>query len=76
VKILESSERGLYVGEIQDILKIPQSTVSGELKILKSVNLIFSKRKGKYIHYYLRKSVFKKIQQSLYEIINDVENGF
>jgi ArsR family transcriptional regulator len=49
--LLLLSHDGLFVNKISEILKIPQSSVSHHLFILRSAGLVVSERKGKKIIY-------------------------
>jgi ArsR family transcriptional regulator len=46
----------LYVCEIVDILKLPQSTVSRHLNIIKTANMIIDEKEGSWIKYSLIKN--------------------
>lgn len=46
----------LCVGEISNLLNINQTTVSHQLKILKSLNIISCERAGKNMFYYIKNS--------------------
>jgi len=64
----------LYVCEIVDILKLPQSTVSRHLTIMKNANIIEDKKDGSWIKYSIVKndsynSIVKNIIEK--ELIND-----
>lgn len=63
----------LYVCEMVDVLKLPQSTVSRHLTILKNANLVQDTKEGLWIKYSLIKdkeySIIKDIIMN--ELIND-----
>ncbi len=46
--------KSLCVGEISNILNINQTTVSHQLKILKSLNIVEGDRDGKNVTYYIK----------------------
>ena len=54
--IILLSIKPLCVGEISNILEINQTTISHQLKILKSLNIVECDRIGKNIIYYIKKS--------------------
>ncbi len=43
-----------YVGEIQHMLDLPQSTISRHLAILRTTGLVRDERKGRKVRYYLK----------------------
>lgn len=51
----------LCVGEIANLLNINQTTVSHQLKILKSLNIISGERSGKNIFYYIKNSEIESL---------------
>lgn len=51
----------LCVGDITSILNINQTTVSHQLKILKSLNIVSGDRNGKNIIYYVKNSNLENI---------------
>lgn len=54
IKIISAlSISNLCVGEISEMLNINQTTVSHQLKLLKSLNMVKSRREGKLIYYSL-----------------------
>lgn len=64
----------LYVCEIVDILKLPQSTVSRHLTIMKNADIIEDKKDGSWIKYSIVKndsynSIVKNIIEK--ELVND-----
>lgn len=63
----------LYVCEIVDVLKLPQSTVSRHLTILKNANIVKDTKEGLWIKYTLIKDkeyfIIKNIIMN--ELIND-----
>ena len=64
IKILEFIDQNgsINVNKIYNTLKLEQSITSQHLRILRSVGLVETERKGKYIHYRLN---YDKISQTL-----------
>lgn len=64
IKILEFIDQNgsINVNKIYNTLKLEQSITSQHLRILRSVGLVDTERKGKYIHYSLN---YEKISQTL-----------
>ena len=60
LKLLKSND-GLFAGEIADKFNISKPAISKHLNSLKKANLIYSKRMGKYIKYYINMSVFEEL---------------
>ncbi len=62
------SEREMSVSEIEDIVKLPQATVSQQLARLRQDNLVVARRDGRTIHYKIADKDVSKIIESLYEL--------
>jgi ArsR family transcriptional regulator len=63
LKIVEYLDKkpNAFVNEIYKALNLEQSITSQHLKILKSANLVFAKRNGKYIEYSLNYELISHI---------------
>ena len=81
INILHYSD--LYVCEIVDILKLPQSTVSRHLTIMKNADVIMDTKEGSWIKYSIVKNdSYTNIVKNIVEkelinnkrYINDIEN--
>ncbi len=59
-----------HVNEIVEILEMGQSRISRHLKILQDAELIFSRREGTLIYYYLNFDREKNFQTELIELLN------
>ncbi|MHA1719410.1 MAG: ArsR/SmtB family transcription factor [Promethearchaeota archaeon] len=64
------------VCELETILQKTQPAVSHHLRILEKCNLIKSTRVGKFSHYSLVRSQFKKFQQMWKKWAEDITNWF
>ena len=59
--IILLSIKPLCVGEIQSVLDINQTTISHQLKILKSLNIVSCDRDGKKIFYYIKNASIENV---------------
>ena len=59
----------LCVGEVSKLLDINQTTVSHQLKILKSLNIVDFNRSGKNIIYYIKNSNIENVFSAMVECI-------
>ena len=59
--IILLSIKPLCVGEIQNVLDINQSTISHQLQILKSLNIVACDRDGKKMFYYIKNSSIENV---------------
>jgi len=64
--LLSAHPEGLVVGEIQDELEIPSSTLSHHLDKLKNEDLVRVERKGTYLRYTANTEALREILQFLY----------
>jgi len=64
--LLSAHPEGLVVGEIQDDLEIPGSTLSHHLDKLKNEDLVQVERKGTFLHYTANTEALREILQFLY----------
>ncbi|MCX7998656.1 MAG: metalloregulator ArsR/SmtB family transcription factor [Leptospiraceae bacterium] len=79
IRILHILSQGsFHVNEIVEILEMGQSRVSRHLKILQDASLIFSRREGTWIYYYLKFDGEKNFSKELTELIQKYkfENSF
>ena len=67
--IILLSIKPLYVGEITKVLEINQTTISHQLKILKSLNIVSCDRVGKNIIYYIKNSSIEEVLNASVECI-------
>lgn len=67
--IILLSIKPLCVGEITNVLAINQTTVSHQLKILKSLNIVECDRAGKNIIYYIKNSGIENVLNATVECI-------
>lgn len=58
-------DRSLTVGEIQEMLDLPQANLSQHLQILRNAKVVTTKKKGKQIHYRLSHKNFIKASDLL-----------
>lgn len=73
IKILSAlSIAELCVGDISEMLEINQTTVSHQLKLLKSLSLVKSKRDGKLVYYSLASS---RINEVMMFGVEHIENS-
>lgn len=56
------------VGSLAKILKISESAVSQQLKILRVTGIITGEKKGYYSHYHVKKEVLKDIAKEINEL--------
>jgi ArsR family transcriptional regulator, arsenate/arsenite/antimonite-responsive transcriptional repressor len=64
--LLSAHPEGLVVGEIQDELEIPSSTLSHHLDKLKNEDLVQVERKGTFLRYTANIEALREIMQFLY----------
>src|SRR5499425_3357614 len=64
--LLSAHPEGLVVGEIQDELEIPNSTLSHHLDKLRTEDLVVVKREGTFLRYTANIEVLKELLQFLY----------
>jgi ArsR family transcriptional regulator, arsenate/arsenite/antimonite-responsive transcriptional repressor len=64
--LLSAHPEGLVVGEIQDELEIPGSTLSHHLDKLKNEDLVRVERKGTFLRYIANTDALREIVQFLY----------
>src|ERR1700719_557746 len=64
--LLSAHPEGLIVGEIQDELEIPSSTLSHHLDKLKNEDLVRVERKGTFLRYTSNTEALREILQFLY----------
>lgn len=67
--IILLSIKPLCVGEIVNVLSINQTTISHQLKILKSINIVACDRVGKNIIYYIKNSSIENVLNASVECI-------
>ncbi|MDP8233146.1 MAG: autorepressor SdpR family transcription factor [Candidatus Zophobacter franzmannii] len=70
-KILQLLKKvdALTVGKIAKEFDISQPSVSDHLKILRNADLVYSEKKGQYVHYYLNTTVFEDIVSYFMNIV-------
>ena len=64
--LLSAHPEGLVVGEIQDELEIPNSTLSHHLDKLRNEDLVQVERKGTFLRYTADTEALREIMQFLY----------
>jgi len=64
--LLSAHPEGLVVGEIQDELEIPNSTLSHHLDKLRTENLVEVKREGTFLRYTANTEALQELLQFLY----------
>jgi ArsR family transcriptional regulator, arsenate/arsenite/antimonite-responsive transcriptional repressor len=64
--LLTAHPEGLVVGEIQDELEIPNSTLSHHLDKLRSEDLVMVKREGTFLRYTANTEALQELLQFLY----------
>jgi ArsR family transcriptional regulator, arsenate/arsenite/antimonite-responsive transcriptional repressor len=64
--LLSAHPEGLVVGEIQDELEIPNSTLSHHLDKLRTEDLVEVKREGTFLRYTANTSALQELLQFLY----------
>jgi len=64
--LLSAHPEGLVVGEIQDELEIPNSTLSHHLEKLKTEDLVAIKREGTFLRYTANLEALQELLQFLY----------
>lgn len=65
--LLSAHPAGLVVGEIQDELEIPASTLSHHLEKLKQVGLVRARREGTFLWYTASTDALREVLGFLYE---------
>jgi ArsR family transcriptional regulator len=68
MKLLQQKE-GCCVCEIREILGVVQSTVSVHLKILEEADLIYSRRDGKWVNFFLNTTSDDERVQAVLELL-------
>ena len=64
--LLTAHPEGLFVGEIQDELEIPNSTLSHHLDKLRTEDLVAVKREGTFLRYTAKTEALQELLQFLY----------
>src|SRR5271169_1459252 len=64
--LLTAHPQGLVVGEIQEELEIPSSTLSHHLDKLKNEELVSVRREGTFLHYTANTEALQELLQFLY----------
>jgi DNA-binding transcriptional ArsR family regulator len=64
--LLSAHPEGLVVGEIQEGLEIPNSTLSHHLEKLKMEGLVEARREGTFLHYTANTDALQELLQFLY----------
>ena len=64
--LLEAHPKGLFVGEIQNALEIPASTLSHHLDRLKHEELVEAQREGTYLRYTANAESLKELLSFLF----------
>jgi DNA-binding transcriptional ArsR family regulator len=64
--LLSAHPDGLVVGEIQEELEIPNSTLSHHLDKLRNENLVSIRREGTFLHYTANTDALQELLQFLY----------
>lgn len=64
--LLSAHPDGLVVGEIQEALDIPNSTLSHHLEKLKNEDLVRVRRESTFLHYTANTEVLQELLQFLY----------
>jgi ArsR family transcriptional regulator len=64
--LLSAHPDGLVVGEIQEELEIPNSTLSHHLDKLRNEGLVVSRRESTFLHYTANTEVLQELLQFLY----------
>ena len=64
--LLSAHPEGLVVGEIQEELDIPNSTLSHHLDKLKAEDLVCVRRESTFLHYTANTDAFQELLQFLY----------
>ena len=67
--IILLSIKPLCVGEIVNVLCVNQTTISHQLKILKSINIIECDRVGKNVIYYIKNNSIENVLNATVECI-------
>ena len=67
--IMLLSIKPLNVGEITNVLDVNQTTISHQLRILKSLNIVSCDRAGKNVIYYIQNSSIENVLDASVECI-------
>lgn len=67
--IILLSIKPLCVGEISSVLDVNQTTISHQLKILKSLNIVECDRVGKNIIYYIKNALIENVLNASVECV-------
>lgn len=54
-------KKNMNAGEIASHFDISKPSISDHLKVLKNANIVYSKKKGQFVNYYLNTTVFQDI---------------
>lgn len=66
IKILELlRQQSMTAGEIAEHFDMKKPSISHHLSILSHANLIYSEKKGQYVHYYLNVTMLQEIMRWL-----------
>jgi ArsR family transcriptional regulator len=65
--LLAAHPHGLVVGEVQEEMEIPGSTLSHHLEKLKQVGLVTVRREGTYLWYTAQTNALREVLNFLYE---------
>ena len=68
-----NSEAGVCVGLIQKKSGLSQSTVSQYMALMESVELVISKRQGKWTHYSRNEKIFSEFKKMFISYLDDRE---
>lgn len=62
------SEREMTVSEIEDVMRLPQATVSQQLARLRLDKLVTTRRDGRLIYYRIADTEVSSVVESLYDV--------
>lgn len=62
------SEKEMSVSEIEEVVKLPQATVSQQLARLRLDNLVVTRREGRQVYYRIADQDVSSVVESLYDI--------
>ncbi len=68
------SEKLINVNKIYNTLKLEQSITSQHLRILRQVDLVDTKREGKYIYYSLNYDKMEQVNNAIIDFTAKIEN--
>ncbi len=76
MKILCRCERGnaLCVSALAMNLNVTQPAISQHLRVLKTVGLVKSERRGYHIHYWVNPEILKKCHESVLDMLKSADN--